>query len=133
MLNVPLLPKLNSMLNRRHFTRVLFSMKAILTVDEEQFDAKIHDISLNGALLYLDSKGLTLTRKLGLLSFQLDGTDAEIVMSIAVVHQEGNEIGVQCNGIDIDSVSLLRRLVELNLGNDDQLHIELSQLTRTEE
>ena len=54
-------------------------------------------------------------------------------MSIAVVHQEGHEIGVQCNGIDIDSVSLLRRLIELNLGNDEQLHRELSQLTRNEE
>lgn len=133
MLSIPLLPKLNSMQNRRQFTRVLFSIKAILTVDEDQFDAKIYDISLNGALLYLDCRGLTLTRKLGLLSFQLADSDAEIIMNIAVVHQEGNEIGVQCNGIDIDSVSLLRRLIELNLGNDEQLHRELSQLTRNEE
>ena len=133
MLNIPLLSKLNSMQNRRQFTRVLFSIKAKLTVDEDQFDAKIYDISLNGALLYLDCRGLTLTRKLGFLSFQLADSDAEIVMSIAVVHQEGNEIGVQCNGIDIDSVSLLRRLIELNLGNDEQLHRELSQLTRSEE
>lgn len=120
------------MQNRRQFTRVLFSMRAKLILDEHQFDARVHDISLNGALITLDSQGLTLTRQLGLLSFQLDNADAIISMSIAVVHQEGNEIGVQCNGIDIDSVSLLRRLVELNLGDDEQLHKELSQLTRTE-
>jgi hypothetical protein len=107
-------------------------MQATLTVNEHQFDAKIHDISLNGALLYLDSKNLTLTRQLGILSFQLDNTDNSIVMNVAIVHQEGNEIGVQCNGIDIDSVSLLRRLIELNLGDDEQLHKELSQLTRSE-
>jgi len=121
------------MQNRRQFTRVLFSMQAILTMDEHEFVAKIHDISLNGALLYLDSKSLTLTRQLGLLSFKLDNTDTSITMSVAVVHQEGNEIGVQCNGIDIDSVSLLRRLIELNLGDDEQLHKELSQLTRAEQ
>jgi hypothetical protein len=120
------------MQNRRQFTRVLFSIKAELTLDEDQFDAKIHDISLNGALLYLDCKEQVLTRQLGLLSFQLDASDAKIIMNIAVVHQEGNEIGVQCNAIDIDSVSLLRRLIELNLGDDEQLHKELSQLTRTE-
>jgi len=118
------------MQNRRQFTRVLFAMTAKLTINEQQFQARIHDISLNGALLYLDCQGLTLTRQLGFLSFQLDNSDAEIIMDIAVVHQDGNEIGVQCNGIDIDSVSLLRRLIELNLGDDEQLHKELSQLNR---
>lgn len=121
------------MKNRRQFTRVLFSMTAKLTVDDSQFDVKIHDISLNGALLYFDCGEAILTRKIGLLSFQLDNSsDAEIVMNIAVVHQEANEIGVQCNAIDITSVSLLRRLIELNLGDDEQLHKELSQLTRPE-
>ncbi len=121
------------MQNRRQFTRVLFSMKAELTMAEHQFDVKIHDISLNGALIYFDTRGLTLTRQIGMLSFQLENTDASITMDIAVVHQEGNEIGVQCNGIDIDSISLLRRLVELNLGDDEQLHKELSQLSRSSE
>ena len=120
------------MQNRRQFTRVLFSMKAKLSLSEEIFEVKVHDISLNGALLYLDCKGLTLTRKLGLLSFQLDNHDSEIIMNIAVVHQAGNEIGVQCNAIDIGCASILRRLIELNLGDDEQLHKELSQLTRTE-
>ena len=132
MLNIPLRLKLIAMQNRRQFTRVLFSMKAELTIGEHQFDAKIHDISLNGALIYAESKGMILTRQLGLLTFKLDNADTCITMNIAVVHQEGDEIGVQCNGIDIDSVSLLRRLVELNLGNDEQLHKELSQLTRSE-
>lgn len=118
------------MQNRRQFTRVLFSMKATLEMEEHQFDVKIHDISLNGALIYFDSCGHILTRQLGLLTFKLADSDAAITMNIAVVHQEGNEVGVQCNGIDIDSISLLRRLVELNLGDDEQLHKELSQLSR---
>jgi hypothetical protein len=37
---------------------------------------------------------------------------------------------LQCNAIDIDSVTHLRRLVELNLGNSEQLNKELSQLSR---
>ena len=56
MLNISLRLSLKFMQNRRQFTRVLFSMQAILTMDEHEFVAKIHDISLNGALLYLDSK-----------------------------------------------------------------------------
>ena len=50
-------------------------------------------------------------------------------MHVAVVHEKENEVGLQCNGINIDSISYLRRLVELNLGDDSQLHKELSQLT----
>ena len=52
-------------------------------------------------------------------------------MHIAVVHQTSEETGLQCNAIDIDSISHLRRLVELNLGDENQLNKELSQLTRT--
>jgi len=37
---------------------------------------------------------------------------------------------LQCNAIDIDSVTHLRRLVELNLGDESQLHKEISQLSR---
>lgn len=117
------------MQNRRQFSRVLCAIQAKLTLGENQFEVKIHDISLNGALIQLDCKGMTLTRQFGLLSFQLDNTDFEIEMNIAVVHQKNNEVGLQCNAIDIDSVSLLRRLIELNLGDDNQLHKELSQLT----
>ena len=51
-------------------------------------------------------------------------------MNIAVVHVEDHETGLQCNAIDIDSVTHLRRLVELNLGDSEQLNKELSQLSR---
>lgn len=119
--------------NRRQFTRVLFSIKAELAVDEQCFEASIQDISLNGALVNIEANNQSLLRQLGMLSFHLDGIDNEVCMNVAVVHQEDNEIGLQCNAIDIESVSLLRRLVELNLGDDEQLHKELSQLTRSEE
>jgi hypothetical protein len=51
-------------------------------------------------------------------------------MNITVVHEEKDETGLQCNAIDIDSVTHLRRLVELNLGDSAQINKELSQLSR---
>lgn len=130
MLNKPFLGITKPMQNRRQFTRILFSMPAELAIGQHLFSVNIQDISLNGALLSLDTKGLTLKRELGLLSFQLDNSEAKIIMNVAIVHQEKNEIGVQCHGIDIDSISLLRRLIELNLADDEQFHKELSQLSR---
>lgn len=116
--------------NRRIFTRILFSIKAVLTIEKVDYSVSIHDISLNGALIARPDNEISLKGKLGVLKFSLADDDAEVAMHIAVVHEEDDEIGLQCNAIDIDSISLLRRLVELNLGDSEQLDRELSQLSR---
>ena len=116
--------------NRRQFTRILFSIDATLEVEDQQYAVNIHDISLNGALVSHPKTELNLLKKLGLLRFSLSDDNAEVEMHIAIVHQEGDEVGLRCNAIDIDSVSYLKRLVELNLGDESQLNKELSQLTK---
>lgn len=116
--------------NRRQFTRILFSIKAKLTVDEQEYPVSIHDISLNGALVTDPNTEQPLQGKLGTLVFSLSDAESTVEMHVAVVHQEPEVIGLQCNAIDIDSVTHLRRLVELNLGDESQLEKELSQLSK---
>ena len=116
--------------NRRQFTRILFSIKAFLEVEDQKFPISIHDISLNGALVTKPTAAPSLLNKLGILSFTLTGCDSVVEMHIAVVHEHDGDIGLRCNAIDIDSVTHLRRLVELNLGDEQQLNKELSQLTK---
>ncbi len=116
--------------NRRQFTRVLFSIKAELTVEDVAYPVSIHDISLNGALITAVQSEQSLKGKLGTLSFFLSDNESEVTMHIAVVHEQDDETGLQCNAIDIDSVTHLRRLIELNLGDSEQLNKELSQLSR---
>jgi len=116
--------------NRRQFTRILFSINAILEVEQQSYPVTIHDISLNGALATMPNIDHSLKGKLGLLHFDLANGESIVEMHVAVVHEVNEEIGLQCNAIDIDSVTHLRRLVELNLGDESQLHKELSQLSR---
>jgi hypothetical protein len=116
--------------NRRQFTRVLFSIKAQLTVEDNTYEVSIHDISLNGALVTAVQSEQSLKGKFGTLSFYLSDEESEVTMHIAVVHEHEDETGLQCNAIDIDSVTHLRRLVELNLGDSEQLDKELNQLSR---
>jgi len=116
--------------NRRQFTRILFSINAILEVEQQNYPVTIHDISLNGALATMPNLEHSLKGKLGLLHFDLANGESVVEMHIAVVHELNDEVGLQCNAIDIDSVTHLRRLVELNLGDESQLHKELSQLSR---
>jgi hypothetical protein len=117
--------------NRRQFSRILFSINAILEVEQQDYPVTIHDISLNGALINMPSANNSLKGKLGLLHFDLANGESVVEMHIAIVHEVNDEIGLQCNAIDIDSVTHLRRLVELNLGDESQLHKELSQLSRS--
>jgi len=115
--------------NRRQFTRILFSISAHLEVDEVRYPVSIHDISLNGALISNPKESIELVGKLGELSFVLADGESNVSMHIAVIHQEEKEMGLRCNAIDIESVTHLRRLVELNLGDETQLNKELCQLT----
>lgn len=118
--------------NRRQFTRILFSIKAELNVENTTYSVSIHDISLNGALVTAVKSEQPLKGKLGTLTFFLSDNESEVTMHIAVVHEKNDETGLQCNAIDIDSVTLLRRLIELNLGDNEQLDKELSQLSRAD-
>lgn len=115
--------------NRRQFTRILFSINAKLIVEDNVYPVSIHDISLNGALVTAIDSELPLKGKFGSLSFFLSDGESEVTMHIAVVHEQDDETGLQCNAIDIDSVTHLRRLVELNLGDNEQLDKELNQLS----
>ena len=119
------------MKNRRQFTRILFSIQAELAIDEHCLGVNIIDLSLNGALLCADTQEAIFSNKMGLLSFRLNQADEKIIMNVVVVHQEKKDIRVQCSGIDIDSVSSLRRLIELNLADEEQFNKELSKLSRT--
>ncbi len=116
--------------NRRQFTRILFSINANLDIENNSYPVSIHDISLNGALVTAINSDSSLKGKLGTLHFLLSDKESEVMMNVAVVHEADNETGLQCNAIDIDSVTHLRRLVELNLGDSEQLNKELSQLSR---
>ena len=116
--------------DRRQFTRILFSISAEIEIEDKTYPVSIHDISLNGALVTAIDSEYSLQGKLGILHFLLSDNESEVTMNIAIVHEEENETGLHCNAIDIDSVTHLRRLIELNLGDSEQINKELSQLSQ---
>jgi hypothetical protein len=58
----------------------------------------------------------------------LDKTGDVVTMSGVVVHLEGQHIGMECQNIDLTSLTHLRRLVELNTGDAELMNRELSHL-----
>lgn len=113
---------------RRDFWRAPFHSLARLTcVAGIAREGKLHDISLKGALLEMvdDWHGNPGDH----CRLQLDlSPEVSIRMQTTVMHVEGRRMGLRCDEIDLDSITALRRLVELNSGDPDLLERELSAL-----
>ena len=115
--------------NRRHFSRFGFDAVCTLHQGENYWNSKLLDISLKGILTETpdnwDAKeGEPLEAVLKLA----DDDSVTILMSIELAHKEGGNLGFRCRHIDIDSITHLRRLVELNLGSAELLERELHSL-----
>lgn len=113
---------------RRRFSRIAFNRPAELEVRSRRTPCQLVDVSLKGGLVELPPE---LAPEVGApcsLAIHLDGGGATIRMEGEVAHHQGKLVGVRCDEIDLESIAHLRRLVELNLGDDEVLHRELGAL-----
>lgn len=112
---------------RRKFSRILFDAHVELAQGEFHWRASLLDISLKGLLLQQQLPAEVDTKEPVLVKVLLSD-NTTIAMSVTVAHQHHNQTGLVCSSIDIDSVSHLRRLIELNLGDSTAAERELSEL-----
>jgi hypothetical protein len=113
---------------RRRFNRILFDASVTVMYGGLLIEANLIDISLKGALVRLPESADQEFTGDTWLKIQLDEKDSCIEMEGEVVHREPGRIGFQCRHIDMDSITHLRRLVELNLGDPSLLERELEAL-----
>ena len=113
---------------RRRFTRVPFEASVSVSNPSGKWMGKLMDISLNGVLISQPQNWISNSDSNYLLEIHPAEGVFQIRMEVTVSHQGDQTIGLQCNHIDIDSVSHLRRLVELNVGDETILNRELSAL-----
>lgn len=114
---------------RRHFVRVSFDAPALLTTSTDAFSVHVLDLSLKGALIMAPAEAALKAGMLCQITIPLAETGNHIAMSTEVAHVQGLHIGLLCRGIDLDSVTHLRRLIELQLGDPALLERDLGELT----
>jgi len=117
----------NTANERRKFSRILFDAHVELAQGEFHWRASLLDISLKGLLLQ-QTLPAEVAQEQSILVKILLSDNTSIAMSVIVAHQHHNQTGLVCTSIDIDSVSHLRRLIELNLGDAAEAERELSEL-----
>ncbi|MGL5392349.1 MAG: PilZ domain-containing protein [Shewanella sp.] len=111
--------------NRRQFSRILFAANASLQQDNHQWQTTIIDLSLNGALV-VEPEHFGHTDHPLQLRFILPGSDIALQMTTKLVHHQHGQLGLKCHFIDVDSISHLKRIIELNLGDASLLNRELA-------
>lgn len=115
--------------NRRQFSRIHFAAEARLFLPDGELAVELVDLSLKGALIRPKGHLFVTVGTSCTLKVQLDDAGAVIRMESTIVHHQGPYYGLACVEIDLDSVTHLRRLVALNLGDELLLERELSRLT----
>ncbi|MCC5825422.1 PilZ domain-containing protein [Alkalimonas sp.] len=118
-------------MDNRRFHRIPFRGPASLKVAGESYATELLDLSLKGALVSMPAHFPAQTQ-LFELHVPLQDSVLNISMQVRVAHQTETLLGLRCEKIDLDSISHLKRLVQLNLGDDQLLERELSELTHAD-
>ena len=108
---------MNDIVERRRFKRASFQAEVRLDQQGSRVAAELIDISLRGALVAVSPDWAGETGDGVRLELRLADT-TEIDMDTEIAHVEGQHVGLQCRNIDLDSMTHLRRLIELNGGAD---------------
>ena len=110
---------------RRRFTRISFDAKTELKSGDNTFHVSLVDVSFNGILVKSDTPlALEIGNEVE-ATIHLLGNDVAIRTPATLAHKREQEYGFLIENLDIDSLTLLRRLVELNLGDEALLEREL--------
>ena len=115
------------LVEQRHYTRVSFDGRAKLSNADMSWEGRLIDVSLRGVLLEHPPGWDGQMGDAYLLELLLHN-EAVIKMQLSVVHFDKRRIGFHCDHIDLDSMGHLKRLMELNLGDEDRLNRELSSM-----
>jgi hypothetical protein len=116
---------------RRQFARVTFAAGAELITTQAHHHCQVLDISLKGVLLQLPAGPGPQAGQPCLVKLPLAGGaggDAAIAMAGELAHVAGGHAGVLCRSIDLESITHLRRLIEVNLAEPGASERELKAL-----
>ncbi|MDH5228917.1 MAG: PilZ domain-containing protein [Gammaproteobacteria bacterium] len=114
---------------RRRFSRIPFEAVVSIKGPNGKWTGKLIDISLKGMLVSRPQNWVSNQKELLKVEIHPPEEVFAIRMDVETTHSENDHVGFECKHIDIDSVSHLRRLIELNVGDDKILNRELAELS----
>ncbi len=120
---------------RRSFTRVPFEGRAWLTDGAgRRHRARVLDLCLQGMLVALPPGWAPKPGERLAVALELLPGEPPLGLEAAVAHREpdprgGSRVGLRCLHLELEALSRLRRLLELNLGDGAAVERELGALS----
>jgi len=112
---------------KRRFRRVPFIYSASLSLNNQCWECLLLDISLKGLLMEAPTE-FKITKGALYSVHLLLSEEVAINMQAEIIHTENNHLGLQWVTIDLDSLATLRRLLEFNLNDPEEINRELANL-----
>jgi len=113
--------------DRRRFKRIAFDARTELSQGEYTWPVKLIDLSLKGLLIERPSPWLGNPQQDFFIDIHLSD-DIDIAMDVELTHEDKGQLGFVCRHISLESIERLRRVIELNLGDPQELERELGSL-----
>lgn len=113
--------------DRRRFKRIAFDAKTELSQGTHRWPVQLLDLSLKGLLIERPDPWLGNPNR----AFEADihlSPDADVRMDVQLAHDNHGQLGFVCLHIGLESIEHLRRLIELNLADPEELERELGAL-----
>lgn len=115
---------------RRHFTRIPFDTRYRLqTADNsKQWTSQVADLSLHGVLI---KRPEDFTGQVGdrlVLELILGEAEVTIHMDVHIAHVHDDLLGLECEHIELEGMTHLRRILELNLGDPKLMEREIPEM-----
>jgi hypothetical protein len=112
-------------MSKRLFQRIPFETEVQLNVDERSWRCQLLDIALKGALLESATPLSLPLDTAASIAIPLPGSAITLNFQAILVHHQGPHLGFKFLHEDLDTLTHLRTLLELNTGDPDGIRSEL--------
>ena len=114
------------MSERRNFQRVPFATEVEIYCNEKIYTGELLDISLQGALIRGEKNIPIEDDKNCELLIKLVGSEIIMKFDVTLIHRDKDRFGFRFIGEDTETMTHLRRLLELNIGSSEAIDREIS-------
>lgn len=108
----------------RNYRRIPFHTTATIVWAQEQFPCELIDLALRGALLQTHHEVPIKVGARARVDIDLANPELKLTFGVELIHRERNQYGFLFIDADDDTLAHLRRLLELNLGDGEQVERE---------
>ncbi len=110
---------------KRYFSRISFKAHSRIEFNDKVYDCELLDLSLRGALINFKEQIPIKMNEVCTLIVHLHSSDIKLIFDAELVHIHKNNLGFKFISEDIGTITHLRNLLSLNVGDYDKITGEL--------